>query len=326
MNKNFYIFKYRNFSDMFSRKFLISLMIGTIYLSSVSCKNNSAKIGMLIASPVFEPDLSYFSSLISKSGYEVISANANYDDKLQISQANELINQGAEVLVILPVNTNTAAAIVRLAHEKRVKTIAYERIISNCKLDYFISFDNVQIGELLAKEALRLQPNGNYLVLNGDKFDRNAVWVREGFYKAMDASIKSGQIKVVYDSYIEDWSSDNAVYELDRYVRLSGNIPNVVLSAYSGMNARLFDYFVKETIFPMPVVAGQDMDSKEARAQLNPNQRISLFKSFKVEAEKAADLAKKLVNGQSIIVDQKVNNGLIDVKTILIKEMKVESH
>lgn len=281
---------------------------------------------MLIASPVFEPDLAYFSNLISKAGYNIVSANANYDDKLQISQAEELIKQGVKVLVILPVNTNTAAAIVRLANENDVKTIAYERIISNCNLDYYITFDNIGIGELLAKEALRLKPNGNYLIINGDKSDRNAVWVREGFYKALETSIKKGQIKIVYESYIEDWSTDNALFEFKHYVNLSGNMPDVVLSAYNGMNSGLFSYFKKENIFQIPIVAGQDMDTKEMRALTNINQRISLYKSSNLESQVAANIAIKLLTNQAVDFNDKVNNGLIDVKTILIKEMKVESH
>jgi ABC-type xylose transport system substrate-binding protein len=281
---------------------------------------------MLIASPVFEPDLSFFSEIVTKAGYEVTSANANYDDKLQIAQAKELINKGIKVLVIIPVNTNTAAAIVRLANERNVKSIAYERIISNCNLDYFISFDNVRIGELMAKEALRLHPNGNYYIMNGDRYDQNAVWVKEGFYKAMETFIKSGKIKVVYDTYIEDWAADNALYEFKRYVNLSGSIPDVILSAYNGMNTGIFDYFREENITQIPLITGQDMDTEEMRASTNANQRVKLYKSFKVEAESAANLALKLLNSQKIDIDQKINNGLVKVNAIIIKEMKVESH
>jgi D-xylose transport system substrate-binding protein len=312
---------------MKKRKVSLELIIISIsYLLLMSCKQNRAQIGMLIASPVFKPELAYFSDLLSKSGVSVNAADANYDDKLQISQARTLINQGVKVLVIIPVNTNTAAAIVRLAIEKNVKTIAYERIISNCKLDYFVSFDNVRIGELLAREAIRLKPNGSYFVMSGDKSDRNAVWVHEGFYKAMEPSLKSGLINIVYDTYIEDWSSGNALCAVERYLRLSGKVPDVILSAYNGMNADLFDYFDKENITPVPLVAGQDMDTKETRKSTNARQRISLYKSSKIEAEIAADMALKLLNKQDISVDQKVNNGMVDVNTIVIKEMKVESY
>ncbi len=304
---------------------LLIVTFALLCIALVSCKQKSVKIGMLIASPVFEPDLTYFSNIISKSGLSVISANSNYDDKLQISQARDLINQGVTVLVIIAVNTNTAAAIVRLANEKNIKTVAYERIISNCNLDYFISFDNVRIGELLAKEALRLKPGGNYFVISGDKSDRNAVWVHEGFYKAMEASIKSGKIKIVYDSYIEDWAYDNAAHEFERYVNLTGNIPDVVLSAYNGMNVGLFDYFARENITQIPLVAGQDMDTKDTRAATNANQRVSLYKSSKLEAEASADLVLKILNKQKITVDQKTNNGFIDVNTLVIKDMKIES-
>lgn len=182
------------------------------------------------------------------------------------------------------------------------------------------------VGELLAKEALRLKPTGNYYVMDGDKSDRNAVWVHEGFFKALEAPIKSGQVNMVYDTYIEDWAADNALFEFERYVRLSGIVPDVILSAYNGMNTGLFEYFAKKNISPVPIVAGQDMDTKENRALTDVSQRIRLYKSSKLEAEAAADLALKILNNQKINVDQKINNGLVDVNTIIIKEMKIESN
>jgi D-xylose transport system substrate-binding protein len=300
-------------------------MILGVCMFLFSCKSNSGEIGMLIASPVFQSDLAYFSDKIAKSGGTVMSANADYNDAQQIQQAKELIDRGIKVLVIIPVNTNTAAAIVRMANSNNVKTIAYERIISNCNLDYFISFDNVRIGELLAKEAMRIKPEGNYFVLNGDKTDRNAVWVREGFYKVLNPAVQSGKIKVVYDTYVEDWTSENAAYEFKYYVNLSISVPDVILSAYSGMNGGIFDFFEQEGVSPLPVVAGQAADTKETRAATNPKQRISLYKFNKLEAEAAADLAVKLIHGQVVPADLKYNNGYKEVNTIVIKDMKVES-
>ena len=307
-------------------RYLILLFIVQAIATIESCEQKQDKIGMLIASSVFEPNLKYFSDKVSELGYVSLSANANYDDKLQISQAQELIDKGVKILVIIPVNTYTAAVIVRLANSKNVKIIAFERIISNCKLDYFISFDNVIIGEMLAAEALRIKPKGNYFILNGDISDQNAVWVREGFYKALEPSIKSGQVKVVFDSYIEDWMTENATHELKRYVNLTGNIPDVILSAYSGMNIGLFNFFDKEKITNIPLVAGQDIDTKEARTAKNVNQKIALYKSPKIEADAAAELAVKLMKNQSVKIEQVVNNGLIDVNSILVKEMKIESN
>jgi len=304
-----------------------SFQIGLIFaicISLTSCKKNSNTIGMLIASPVFQSDLAFFSAKVSQSGAKVISANANFNDMQQIAQAQELLDKGISVLIIIPVNTNTAAAIVRLAAKHGVKTIAYERIISNCDLDYFISFDNVRIGELLASEALRLKPEGNYFVINGDKADRNAIWVREGFYKAISPFIKSGKVKVVYDTYIEDWSTENATHEFEQYANLSGSIPDVVLSAYTAMNAGIFKYCDVNGISTVPIVAGQDAETKETRLAINPKQRIALYKSNKVEAEATAELAMKLIQGQQIPVDFKYNNGYKEVNTILIKNMKVE--
>ena len=122
----------------------------------------------------------YFADKVKSLGGEAIIVSAEYDDKLQIDQANELMDQGVKVLVVNSVNLTTASAIVRNAHEKHVTVIAYDRIISSPDLDYYLSFDNVKVGKLMAQYALKLKPEGKYYILGGDKADQNAVLVKKG--------------------------------------------------------------------------------------------------------------------------------------------------
>lgn len=299
--------------------YCIQLCIVLLY----SCSSKSDKIGVLIASKVFEQDCNLISSKVKSAGFEVIWANANNDDKIQITQAEDLINAGAKVMVLIPVNTNTAAMIVRKCNENHVKVISYERIVSNCKLDYFISFDNILIGELIAKAALKRKPQGNYMILSGDKSDRNAVWVHEGFLKALSSQVNSKQVSIVYDSFIEDWSVDNAKYEFKKFVNLSGSVPDVILSAWNGMNDGIFYVLDERTTGEYPVVGGQDADSETTRKSLNKKQAISLFKSYRVEAEATVDLALKLIENKKVTTNKTINNGSIDVPSIVLSQMEV---
>jgi len=137
----------------------------------------------------------------------------------------------------MAVNSNTAAEIVRDAHNAGVKVIAYDRIINNCDLDFYISHNNYNVGKYMADYALHLKPEGNYLMLGGDKSDRNAIFVKTGQLDAIKNNMQSGKIKIVYDVYIEEWSKENAYFEMKKYLKLSSyNIPDVILSSYDGLS------------------------------------------------------------------------------------------
>jgi len=169
--------KYRQFC-------VLGLIIGCFIFSLTSCLHNvKPKIGFLLPNLVSDRYLKekeYFTKKIGELGGEAIIKSADYNDQLQIQQAQELISQGAKVLVVNSINLNSAAAIVRDAHDHNVKVIAYDRLISNCDLDYLLTFDNEKVGKLMTDYVTKLKPDGNYILLGGDKADKNAVWVKEG--------------------------------------------------------------------------------------------------------------------------------------------------
>ena len=176
------------------------LLVGLILQSCGS--GDKFKVGFLfpnMQSDRYLKEKVYFSEKINELGGEAIIASADYDDKLQIKQAEELLDQGVQVLVVNVVNQNTAAAIVRSAHDKGVKVIAYGRLLGNCDLDYYVSFDNVKVGKMMANYAIKLKPEGNYLLFGGDKADKNAVYVKKGQLEQLDPLIKSGKIKILYN-------------------------------------------------------------------------------------------------------------------------------
>jgi D-xylose transport system substrate-binding protein len=273
----------------------------------------------------FPKDRDYFVAKAKQLDGEVLVADGNNDDKLQMKQAEEFIGQGVKVLVLVPVNLNTAAAIVRLAHENSIKVIAYERIIANCDLDYYISFDNVKVGELMASYATKLKPEGNYMVLSGDKGDKNAIWVRQGMRNIIDPLVKSGKIKIVYDVYIEDWAPENAYQVMKKYLNLSCvDLPDAILSAYDGMSTGAIKALDENNVTLFPIITGQNAELEACRNILNGRQSMTVYKPIKTEAEQAAILAMKCAKNESIEKTGKTSfNGAIEVPAILIEPISV---
>jgi D-xylose transport system substrate-binding protein len=310
--------KYRNLSLLF---------VIYIFLAG-SCKtSNGHKIGFLLPNMVDDRthiERDFFVSKVKELGCIPLVTDANYSDQLQITQAAELINQGAEVLVVMAVNKNTAAAIVRIAHAKNAKVIAYERIIANCDLDYYISFDNVKVGELMAKYAVEKTPKGKYIILNGDNNDQNAIWVNEGIAKVIDPLLKSGDIKVLYSVYIEDWSGDNAYMETKRFLSLGLEAPDVILSAYDGMSRGVVKALDEAEVTSFPVITGQNAELLSCKNIVTGKQSMTVYKPLKTEAEFAAETAIKCAKNENIETNNSVFNGLKKIPSILIDPISVD--
>jgi D-xylose transport system substrate-binding protein len=310
--------------------FFLFLIIGFL---NFSCSNSNAyKIGMLIPNIVddrFPKDRDNFTAEVKKLGGEVISLEAQNDDKIQIQQAEELIDQGVSVLAIISVNKNTAATIVREAHKKGVKVIAYDRIIANCDLDYYVSFDNKKVGELMALSALKQKPGGNYVLLGGDKSDQNAIWVRKGMHDIIDPKVKDGSVKIVYDVFIEDWSGDNAHYEMKQFLNLSNMVPDAIVAAYDGFSTGTVKALDenKVDISLYPAITGQNAELEACKNIVRGKQTMTVYKPLTKLAEQVAILAMKLAKGENIdkSILRTINNGAIEVPSILIEPTSVDA-
>ncbi len=310
---------------MDKKKLVCYIMLGIMLFS---CTNKSLKIGLLIPNTFderFPHDKEFLIAKATELGVEVLSESAENDANLQIKQAQDMLNSGIGVLIVCPVNKNTAAVIVRQAHEYNVKVIAYERIISNCNLDYYISYNSVKVGEIMARYALDRKPEGNWILFGGDKSDNNAILVRKGWGNIIDDAVKKNKIHILYQCYIEDWSGEEAYNTLKNILKLSGVTPNVVLSAYDGMSTGVIKAFDEISITGV-LLTGQNAETTALKNILKQRQSMTVYKPFKTQAEQAAILAVKCIKNQKIEeFSQFMNNGLIDVPSILLEPIMVDN-
>jgi D-xylose transport system substrate-binding protein len=308
------------------------LLSGFLLTGLVSCseQGDKVKIGYLIPNSKmgrYLKETAYITEKANELGAEVIMLCAEYDDKLQIDQANELIEKGAKVLVVNCVNLNTAAAIVRNAHEKGVKVIAYDRIIKNCDLDYYLSFDNVKVGRLMAEYVVKLKPEGDYFLMCGDRTDQNALLVKEGQMEVIRPLIDSKKIRIVYDVNIEDWSDQNAEHEFSRYLNLSGEVPAVVLASCDAMAIGTIRVLEKNKLAGQVLITGQDAELEACHFILKGYQTMTVYKSLKAMSYTAAELAVKLARNQAIDHPlSAVSNGFKDVPSILLDPVAVDKN
>jgi D-xylose ABC transporter substrate-binding protein len=317
------------------KHFVKSLMILVVAVNLFnSCsKSDSIKIGMLIPNITddrFPKDRDNFTAEVKKLGGEVIAAECKNDDKEQIKQAQDLIDkEGVSVLAIICANRNTAATIVRDAHKKGVKVIAYDRIIANCDLDYYVSFDNVKVGELMASGVLKKKTQGNFVLLGGDKSDQNAIWVRQGMKNILDPKVKDGTIKIVYDCFIEEWDAENAYQEMKQYLNLSNAIPDAIVSAYDGLTTGTIKALERNmvAVSDFPAMSGQNAELEACQNIVKGKQTMTVYKPLNKLAAEVAKLAMDIAKKQSIDKNKirYMNNGAIEVPSILIEPTPVDA-
>jgi D-xylose transport system substrate-binding protein len=318
----------KNVNLIFVKLITKSLVYLFISVFLISCFKKEPKVGFLFPNFIqkrYIKEKDFFTQKITELGGSVIIMSADNDDSKQIQQAKDVIDQGINVLVVNSVNANTAAAIVRISHTKNIPVIAYDRIIRNCDLDYFLSFDNEKVGELMAEYVTKIKPTGKYILLGGDKSDQNAIWVKGGQLKTLEPMIKAGKISIVYNIYIEDWSGENAKHEIRKYLDFSSDKPDVILSSYDGMSTSVIDLLTEYNLNKVVLVTGQDAEIEACRNIVKGNQVMTVYKSLKDLAYKAAELSMKISKGEKISdVCVIINNGHVDVTSLLLKPVVVD--
>jgi D-xylose transport system substrate-binding protein len=116
----------------------------------------------------YQKDVKYFEARAKELGLRVVTLAADNDNAKQIAQVEDVLTQGAKVLVIQPTDSQAASSYVRLAHERGAKVVAYDRAIVAPDLDYYVSHDSYRVGVLQAQAALQATgTKGKYVILSG---------------------------------------------------------------------------------------------------------------------------------------------------------------
>jgi D-xylose transport system substrate-binding protein len=227
--------------------------------------------------------------------------NANQKSETQQQQVQTAITEGVKVMVLDPVDTTAAESMVADAQDAKIPVIAYDRFIKGA--EYYMSFDNERVGELQAQNLVdAMGGKGNIFMLNGSPTDPNAAQFKAGAHKVIDAS----GVKIFpggeYDN--PDWSPDNA----QKFVtdKLSATDPSKIGGVYAandGQAGGVIAALTGEGGLPagkLPPITGQDAELAGIQHIISGEQYMTVFKSYFIEAAKAAEVAVQVTNGEDV--------------------------
>jgi D-xylose transport system substrate-binding protein len=274
--------------------------------------------------PLFEAK---FKELCPK--VEIVYANANQVAADQQQQAEAAIAKGVKVMVLDPVDGDSAGVIVQTAKAKNIPVVSYDRLIKGgSSPDYYISFDNHRVGQLQAEALLnKLTADGikkpRITMINGSPTDNNATLFKTGAHSVFD-----GKVQIVREDAAANWKPEEAQQLMEQFIAAikPGGFDGAYQAndgtaggAIAAMKAAGIDPKKKPTV-------GQDAELAAIQRILAGEQYMTVYKQIRPQAEKAAELACALYKGEQPaagLVTGKVNNGTIDVPSILLSPIAV---
>jgi D-xylose transport system substrate-binding protein len=270
-------------------------------------------------------DRDIFKAKVEELGAQVLVQAANGDDTLQNSQAENLLTQGIDVLVIVPHNAKTVATVVASAHKLGVPVVAYDRLVLESDVDLYVSFDNVKVGELQADYLVKRKPAGNYILIGGAPTDNNAHLFRDGQMNILKPFVDKGDIKIVTDQWANNWQPVEGLKITENALTKNNNQVDAVLASNDGLAGASIQALGEQKLAGKVLVAGQDAELSACQRIAAGTQSMTIYKPIKLLADKAAELAIKLAKKEPIgEATRPVNNGKKDVPSVLLTPVVVD--
>jgi D-xylose transport system substrate-binding protein len=320
---------------LFAALAMVAFILPSAYAGGTPPEKPSAKPGIVAfllpenVTPRWEgSDAPIFKEALQKlvPGVQIDVLNALNDPNKQQSQAEAELTKGAKVLVIAAVDQKAAAVIVNKANAQGVQVIAYDRLIRNSPLAYYVSFDSVAVGKAEASWMADHTAEGARLVIiDGSPTDDNAHLVNQGIHEVLDPLFNSNERVLVAEQWTPGWDPTKAQQEMEQILTKANNEVDGVVSANDGMSGGIIAALKAQGLEGTVKTTGQDASLEGVQNVLLGYQGTTVFKDFRLQAPAAAEITAAILKGEipSNITGQ-VNNGQVDVSAVMLPVVPID--
>lgn len=270
----------------------------------------------------WQRDQEIFQAKAMKEDVDVIVYNANEDNVTQNKQIRLLIDKKVDVMVVIPYDKDGISDAINDAKKAGIKVIAYDRLINNADIDAYVSFDNVKVGELMAASLTEAVPKGNYIIINGSPDDNNSSMFREGYMKGLSPFINKGDIRVVAETWAENWREEYA-YNTVIDILKSGRRVDAVIGANDRLAEAAIRALAENGMAGDVYVAGHDADISACQRIVEGTQLMTVYKPIRTLAETAVELAIQFAEDKDVQSNEFIDNGFKDVPYIKLDVLAV---
>ncbi len=292
------------------------------------------KIGVILpdskSSPRWETaDRKYLTEAFQQAGVEADIQNAQGDKNAFQTIADQMITNGATVLMIVNLDSGTGKAVLDKAKSQGVATIDYDRLTLGGSASYYVSFDNVKVGELQGQGLVQCLTDKKadkpiIAELNGSPTDNNATLFKQGYDGVLQPKYDSGEYVKGPDQSVPDWDPAQAATIFEQMLTKQPKIAGV-LAANDSLGNAAITILKKQKLNGKVPVTGQDASVQGLQNILTGDQCMTVYKATKKEADAAAELAIALAKGEHPSVSGSVHDpeGNRDVPSVLLEPQAI---
>ena len=247
-------------------------------------------------------DRKYLQEAFEAAGVEYDIQNAQGDKTQFQTIADQMITNGATVLMIVNLDSGTGKAVLDKAQSQGVATIDYDRLTLGGSASYYVSFDNVKVGQLQGEGLVKCLTEKKVekpviAELNGSPTDNNATLFKQGYDGVLQPKYDSGEYVKGPDQWVPDWDNTQAGTIFEQMLTQQPDIAGV-LAANDGLGNAVISILKKQKLNGKIPVTGQDATVQGLQNILAGDQCMTVYKAIKKEADAAAGLAIALAKGE----------------------------
>ncbi len=234
---------------------------------------------------------------IEAAGDTYVSADAESSSAKQLTDVESLISQGVDALVINAWDKDAIGPAVDAAAAEGIPVVGYDRLIEDDRT-FYLTFDNVGVGRIIAENVMAVQPTGNYAIIKGDPGDPNAAFLLQGMMEVIGDAVTAGDIVIAGESFSDGWKPENAQKNMEQILTANNNDIDAVLSENDGMAGGVVAALSAQGLV-IPV-GGQDGDLAAINRVARGTQTVSVWKDSRDLGKAAGEIASALAAGATL--------------------------
>jgi D-xylose transport system substrate-binding protein len=247
-------------------------------------------------------DPKFLKQAFDAAGVSVDIQNAQGDKSQFQTIADGMISSGVKVLIIVNLDSGTGKAVLDKAKAAGIATIDYDRLTLNGNANYYVSFDNVKVGELQGQGLVDCLTEKKYTKpvvaeLNGSPTDNNATLFAQGYNSVLDPKYADGTFTKGPNQAVPNWDNAQGGTIFEQMLTSNKKIQGV-LAANDGLGNAVISVLKKNKLNGQVPVTGQDATVQGLQNILAGDQCMTVYKAIKQEADAAAALAISIAKGQ----------------------------
>jgi D-xylose transport system substrate-binding protein len=276
-------------------------LLGGLYAATTSAQSGTV-VGVSWSNfqeERWKTDEAAIKDALTKAGATYVSTDAQSSAEKQINDVNTLISRGAKAIILLAQDKDAIGPAINAAKAAKIPVIAYDRLVED-PYAYYLTFDNVEVGRVMAREVLKVRDNGEFVFIKGDPGDANAEFVYGGQREILEPNIKAGKIKVAAIQATEGWKPENAQKNMEQILTRLNNKVDVVMSSNDGMAGGAVAALTAVKLDGKVLVTGQDGDKPALNRVALGTQLVSVWKDSRALGKAAGEIAVQLAKGTAV--------------------------